>query len=205
MEHENKHKIVPPQEKGRKTSAEAHRDCLSREGAVEVYQEARRRLLDINRWDEYAGAASATFRLTDLLGNEIDRSPEIGDLIRINLPGPGSVSGEGYDWVEIETYIETIDSGRDTDLFAFRVRPAPMPGSGDEVPAHFYTEDATSTFLIQRAGNKVTAAEKGRNEVPNTDADSIRDKIRNTVVGASASIGLAFPQWKSLMEGLLEP
>ena len=205
MEHDNKHKIVPPQETGGKTSAEAHRDCLSREGAREVYLEAKKRLLDINRWNEYAGVASATFQLTDLLGNEIARSPEMGDLIRISIPGPGSVAGDGYDWVEIETYIETIDAIRDIDLFAFRVRPTHKPGSAAEVPAHFYTEDATSTFLVQRAGNKVTAAEKGRNEVPNTGAETIRDKVRNTLVGAGASLGLSIPQWKALMEGILEP
>ena len=204
MERKTPHtKIVPPQEKGRKTSAEAHIDNPTRDEAIVVYQEAKRKLMDINQWDEYAGAASGTFHLTDPMGNLVDRIPQMGDLIRINIPGPGPISGDGYDWVCIEAYLETIDHERDLDLFAFRVRPVPYPFSEDEVPAHFYSDETTSTFLLQRAGTRVTAAEKGRNEIPNTETENIIDKIRNSAVAFGASMGIAIPQWKALMEGIL--
>ncbi len=191
--------IVPPKEKGRNSSVEAHVDCATREEAIAVYQEARRRLLDINRWDIYAGTGSAVFSLTDTAGNAVSHSPEMGDLIKIQLPGSAR-----YDWVEIEEYVETIDRQRDNDLFAFRVRPTKAPDAKGDAPTHFFTEDATSTFLIQRVGNKVTAAEKGRNEIPNHEGEKFFDKVRNLIVGASASFGLSVPQWEALILGILQ-
>lgn len=190
--------IVPPKEKGMSTSMEAHAECSTREEAIALYQEARRKLLDINHWEDYAGMG-ATFALTDPAGNQVFHVPEMGDLIRINIPATGS----GYDWVMIEEYIETIDRQRDNDLFAFRVRPTTDPHTDEEAPAHFYTDDATSTFLIQRAGTKLTAAEKGRNEIPNTGSEAFLDKVRNLMVGTAASLGMSKLEWKPLMEGIL--
>jgi hypothetical protein len=204
MKHLRETKIVPVQQTGRHTGAEAHRNLDTREEAIQVYQEAKSRLLNINQWGTYAGIASATFRLTDPQGNEVDREPELGDLIRIDIPGPGSSAGGGYDWVCIEAYLETIDAARDDDTFGFRVRPARNPKSDDPAPAHFYNQETTSTFLVQRAGSKVTAAEKGRNEVPNTDAERWTDRLRNSTIAFGASLGMAIPQWKALLEGILE-
>jgi len=204
MRHTRETKIVPAQETGRHTSAEAHREFDTHEAAVQCYTEARRRLLNINEWDLYAGVASATFQLTDPQGNPVYREPELGDLIRINIPGPGSRAGDGYDWVCIEAYLETIDAARDDNTFGFRVRPASNPKSEDTAPAHFYSEESTSTFLIQRAGNKVTGAEKGRNEIPNMDADRWTDRARNSAIAFGASLGMAIPQWKALMDGILD-
>lgn len=178
---------------------EAHTECSSREEAISVYQEARRRLLDINRWDIYAGKGSAVFSLTDASGFPVNHIPEMGDLIRIQLPGSSR-----YDWVKIEEYVETIDRGRDNDLFALRVRPTKDPDSKEDAPAHFFTEDATSTFLIQRAGTRVTAAEKGRNEIANTDNDSFFSKVRNLIVGTGAKLGFSVPQWEALILGILQ-
>jgi hypothetical protein len=53
-------------------------------------------------------------------------------------------------------------------------------------------------------GTIVTAEEHGRNEVPNTDTSSTIDNIRNTLVGWSARIGLSYPQWKSLVKGIID-
>jgi hypothetical protein len=204
MKHPRETKIVPAQQTGRHTGAEAHRDLDTREEAIQLFLEAKDRLLNINKWNTYAGMASANFQLTDPQGNEVDREPELGDLIRIDIPGPGSSAGGGYDWVCIEAYLETIDAARDDDTFGFRVRPTRNPDSSDPAPAHFYNKETTSTFLIQRAGNKVTAAEKGRNEVPNTDAERWTDRVRNSAVAFGASMGIATPQWKALVEGILE-
>jgi hypothetical protein len=39
--------------------------------------------------------------------------------------------------------------------------------------------------------------------VPNTDTSLITDNIRNTLVSWSAKIGLSYPQWKSLVKGIV--
>lgn len=204
MEMKKEEKIVPPQQVGEQSGSEVREEAGTREEAVQRFILAKSRLLDINRWHELSGAASATFRLTDAHGHLRQRSPQIGDLIRIDLPGPGPSAGDGFDWVRIETIEDESDPEGEKEFFAFRVRPVRSPGSGDNSSAHFYTSDATSSFIVQREGNTLTAAEKGRNEVSNTDAESFLDKIRNALVALGAKSGLAKPQWKSLMEGVLQ-
>lgn len=189
--------IVPPKHTGASSSTEAHIECSTREEAINAYLQARSRLLDINRWHIYAGSKTV-FTLTEPSGLPVDHSPEMGELIKIEIPAGGTY------WVMIEEYVETIDRQRDNDLFAFRVRPTQDPASDEEAPAHFFTDEATSTFLIQRAGTKITAAEKGRNEVPNLEADKFTDKVKNFVIGTAASLGFSKIQWKPLMEGILK-
>jgi hypothetical protein len=198
-------KIVPAQTKGMKSGAEENLECSTREEAILRYVSARNRLMQINNWHRYMGMEKNIFALTDPDGNLVSGVPEIGFLVRIDLPVvPGSASGQGYDWVRIEAIDEKKDTERDLDFFAFRVRPAVNPKDDSKEAAHFYTEDATSTFLIQRAGTKVTAAEKGRNEVPNVKAEKITDKIRNSVIALGAMAGLSAIQWKLLMNGVLK-
>lgn len=201
---ETAEKIIPKQKEGSKTGATATAELTDKKEATELFKVAKSRLLDINTWDKLCGVASATFELTDKAGNKISGTPEVGNLIRIDLPGPGTISGEGYDWVRIEAIEDNSDSEAEEEAFAFRVRPVKNPVSDDDAPAHFYTDDATSSFIIERRGTIITASEKGRNEKPNTDTAKIVDKVRNAVVATGAKNGLAYPQWKTLMEGLLK-
>ena len=195
--------IVPGKILGEQSGAQADRRTETIDEAKTLFHKAKKRLFDINHWHDYAGAGSATFTLTNKFGNEINRPPEIGDFIKIDLPGPGSSEGEGYDWVEIEA-IEEKKEPID-EYAAIRVRPAPNPRTpGDNKIAHFHKDTATSTFIVQREGTLISAAEKGRNELQNKDNLSIFDKIRNMVVSFTASKGAAYPQWKALMEGFLE-
>ena len=57
------------------------------------------RLQNVNQWKEYAGNISADFRLVDKAGREVQRQAKKGDYFKIDIPGPGSQSGDGYDWV----------------------------------------------------------------------------------------------------------
>jgi len=199
----NEDKIVPKQEKGSRTGANTEIRCKSREEALILFRRACDRLLDVNNWHKYTGPGSATFHLTDQGGTPISSIPIRGNYIRIDLPGPGPESGDGYDWVRIEAIREDDDPENDLEFFAFRVRPAANPQRIEDATSHFYTEEATSTFMVQRAGHTITAAEMGRNEVPNTEARHAGDKVRNTIVALGAMTGLASVQWKGLMNGIL--
>lgn len=197
--------IIPPQEKGTHNGASKSVTYKSREEALEALTIAKSRLLDINNWAKVAGSGSASFQLTDTQGNFIyDKVPEVGNLIRIDLPGPGNPSGEGYDWVRIEAFDEEQEVDKDQEIYSMQIRPTHNPIHPKEESAHFYTDDTTGSFLITRFGNKVTAAEKGRNEVVNNGTDSFITNVRNTVVVFSAMLGFSLFQWQKFVDGLLQ-
>ena len=169
--------------------------------AQACYQEVKDRLLNVNQWQSYAGKASAAFVLCDEGGNPVERLPRKGDHFRIDIPGPGPVSGDGYDWVQIEAMEEMETPER--EQITIRVRPATSPKNEKSDVAHFFSAEATSNFLVQRDGNTVTAAVLGRNEKPNTEADTIIDKARNTAVATGAVTAFSKLQWTSLVKGLI--
>jgi hypothetical protein len=197
--------LIPVQYKGAKTGASTHAETATRHDAILLFDEAKRRLLDVNHWHKLCGPGSATFQLTDAEGNEIrNRAPEVGDLIRIKLPAPPNAEGKGFDWVRVEEFENTKDLLKDQDIFGFRVRPVRDPSNRAEDAAHFYTSSATSTFLIMRVSSIVTALERGRNEVPNNKPLAILNKIRNLVIAVGAWIGISHSQWGKLVKGIIK-
>lgn len=195
---------VPEQYKGKKLDVDNEVRLSSMEEAQQVFHVAAGRLLDVNEWAEICGPASADFALTDERGNPVHRDPVPGDFFRIDVPGPGPASGDGYDWVRIEYLEDLRNPGASEESITMRVRPAPSPQNPSHDTAHFFSPEATSSFRVIRNGNVVRAEVHGRNEVPNTTVDTNADKIRNAVVGTGAIAGLSTPQWKSLVNGLLE-
>ncbi len=96
-------------------------------------------------------------------GRAVERNADEGDFVRIDIPGPGTRIGHGYDWVIIEALVE--EAGAGAEVISMRVRPAAHPLGDDERVAHFLKSCATSTFQVRRVGNCVSAEEHGRNEV----------------------------------------
>lgn len=197
-----KEKIVPPQYRGGKKDITHSVTAADDDDARKLFFLARNRLLDVNSWQQIAEGMSSSFILSDSRGNKVNRTAEKDDYFKIDLPGPGNREGEGYDWVYIEAIEEKSDSTGPYESIAMRVRPAENPTRGENV-AHFFTDAATSTFLVERRGREVTAAVLGRNEVPNTGTDDVVDKVRNAVVGTTAIAGLSNVQWKNLVKGLI--
>jgi hypothetical protein len=197
--------IVPPQTAGAQKNIDHTVNALDENDARKLFIVARNRLVDINHWDAYCGLVTATFRLTDQHGNEVNRTAEKGDYFRIDLPAPGPVEGRGYDWVRIEEIEDKSNSQGDHEVIGIRVRPAHNPKDKGENVAHFFKEDATSTFVIERDGTEVKAAVYGRNEMPNTETSNVADKVRNAVVGVTAILGFSNVQWKNLVKGLIDP
>jgi hypothetical protein len=190
--------LIPPQKDGIQTNTESTAELETEAAAKAFFDTARDRLLSVNRWHEFAGKATADFQLTDPQGNAVNRAPRKGDFFRINIPAPGNATGDGFDWVRIE------DIEEKADMLAIRVRPASNPQNEDPSIAHFFSGEATSSFMVRREGNKVLAGVYGRNEKPNTETESLKDKIRNAAIATGAIGGFAKLQWKSLVNGLLE-
>lgn len=196
--------IIPEQHAGTKTDIIASVTCESTEDAHQIYDEAKQRLLDVNNWHHLCGIVTATFKLTDETGRNVSGDAKTGYFFKIDIPGPGTLTGEGYDWVRIEN-IENDNMAFECDeVTAIQVRPAGNPKNDKQDVAHFFTDEATSSFLVQRTGTTVTAEVHGRNEKANTDAESAIDKTRNTMVATGAMVGFSAAQWKSLANGLLD-
>jgi hypothetical protein len=131
----------------------------------------------------YAVSTRSTFRLTDENGKPLSRTAQKGNYFKIDLPGPGTMEGPGYDWVCIESIEDLSDPDSTKERIAITVRPAPSPERMGENVAHFFDQHATSSFVLTREGSEVKAAVYGRNELPNTGTTQPVDKVRNAVVG----------------------
>ena len=188
---------LPRQETGSQSNTESEAELTDAAEAQAFYQVVRERLLNVNDWHEWGGTGTADFTLCDATGKEVKRPPQPGDHFRIDIPGPGTKTGAGDDWVRVE---EVKDE--ETCLLV-RVRPASNPTNPDPDIAHFFTDEATSNFMVRCEGNKVIAGVYGRNEKPNTDTTRTADKIRNAAVATGAVSGFSKLQWKALVNGLV--
>jgi hypothetical protein len=179
--------LLPPQTMGEATQMGAEVLKDREEDARYIFERASERLLDVNQWTDLCGSLAAGFQLTDETGKDLQGHAAVNDFIRIDIPGPGSRDGRGYDWVKIEKVEQPVGTSTD-GLFLIQVRPSPAPPiRAGAVPAHFPEESATNTFILERSGKRVIMTVFGRNKL----------------VGSAGAIGLSRGQWKALVQGLL--
>ena len=195
--------ILPAQYTGKEIIAEASVTMPTLHEAITLFNHSKKRLLLVDKWQDLSGMASADFCAMDEEGNETGNAIEKGNLLRVDIPGPGNSDGDGYDWVLVEELKEVDDNK--IQAIAFRVRPTRNPKGNTNNIAHFYDKEATSSFIITRKGTTVYADIIDRNIKPNNDTDSIVDTIRNMPVAIGAIGLLSKVQWQSLAEGLLRP
>jgi hypothetical protein len=200
MEAKNYTGAVPENKEGRGVDATSVKECASVDDAKKLFATARERLLDVSCWQDLTTDALARFQLFDVYGTPVDGRASRGLLIRIDIPGPGTEVADGFDWVEIEE-IKSYESD-DIQSLAVRVRPSKAPG--EEVTAHFYSKDSTSTFTITREYNTVTAAIYDRNLETNKEAESLIDKVRNAVTSIAGQAVFSKIQWKAFADGLID-
>lgn len=194
---------IPVQVKGKQMDIRESRHYGTQEEVVKAYHSARNRLLSINQWHDFAGTTSASFELFDALGHKINRFPKIGDYVRIDIPGPGSVIGSGYDWVKV-TQLED----RSEDYYTLITLQPSIPPANirkrDEV-AHFFKPTASTNIEIKVQHLSLQVNYFGRNEETNNTSDLLVENIRNSLIGFGAKLGFSYPQWKKLVAGLLDP
>ena len=201
MKHKDFTGIVPTQYTGEEIEADASVKLNDSNEASTFYEKTKDRLLNVNEWHIVAGGISATFNVLDRSGKEVKRAVQKGDYFKIDIPGPGSKEGEGYDWVQVEELKEITQN--DVQSIGFRVRPCSNPFSEKNETAHFYGPESTSSFIVTRDRNEIRAIIIDRNIKTNKEAEKLTDKIRDTVVGVSA-IGLFSKlQWQQLANCLL--
>lgn len=189
--------LIPRQRSGSEKNFFHERSFLTEAAAHAEFEMACIRLLHVNNWHRIAGPASAVFFLFNEREMLLNRPVQLGDYIRIGIPGPRGKSGGGFDWVYVEAYRQ------EPEAVAIRVRPCEAPdGSGI---AHFLQEEATSTFAVWQEALTVFSGIFGRNEAPNlSQTDNLSDTLRNLLVAAMSIAGVADAQWTALAKGFIE-
>ena len=192
---------IPSQVRGKKLDISEEKAYRTRDEAFAAFKRARERLYAINQWQEFAGTASATFELVNALGHHLSRSPQVGDYVKVDIPGPGSFVGKGYDWVRI-TQLEDRLEDCYVEISLQPSMPPEILRDRDEV-AHFFKPSASTNIEIELRDLTVYANYYGRNQETNTESELFIENARNAFIGLGAKIGLSYPQWKRLIEGIL--
>ncbi|WP_345084855.1 hypothetical protein [Nemorincola caseinilytica] len=196
--------LIPEQISGKKVDLSHTAELATQEEAAACFARARMRMLDPGTWHELSGALSAEFILVPQTGTPPHQWAQTHDHIKIDIPGPGPSSGKGYDWVLIELIKDETDAIAPSERVGMRLSPCSDPTGKDTDTAHFFTGQASSTFVITRNGNKVVAQYHGRNEMPNIKTTRTVDNIRNAIVASGALASLSEMQWMSLIKGFLK-
>jgi hypothetical protein len=196
--------IIPGQEAGKQNDLYYRREEEDREHAVKCFTRAYKRMLNPRVWHKLCGALSAEFKLVDGTDDPHRLAME-GDHYRIDITGPGPRAGDGYDWVMVEAVEVHADPDAEQESAAMRLRTCKNPKGNTQDTAHFFTDAATSTFIISRMGNAVTASYHGRNEQPNTETQNSIDNLRNGAVASGAMAALSEAQWQTLITEFLQP
>jgi hypothetical protein len=127
------------------------------------------------------------------------KSPEVGDYIRIDIPGPVP-----------ENWVRVIRVHVAPDEAEFVVKPSPDPRKGGEAGSgeveHFFRREASSTFRVDRQGATLTGWEIGKNEgINNQDEQAGNRGVLNTVVAEGGWALFQELQWKKLTDYLVQP
>lgn len=193
---------IPEQHTGASVDVVCSKSYATPHEAQKAFYALKERFLQVNSWEQYAGEGSADFKVYSSDRLPVIRSVQQGDYFRINIPGPANPSGEGDDWVQVQKITE--DESDSEACISITVKPVPCPLNDDKDVAHFFTNEATSTFIVRRNGNELSAEVHGRNEKPNIKGVDIKDTLRNTLVATGSVFGFSKIQWKKLTDGLME-
>jgi hypothetical protein len=201
MEEKNHSHSVPENHHGDSVDSETSREFGDITEARAFFDKGKVRLLDVNRWHEFSGEELALFMLTDTTGTQVPGPAQEGHYIKIDIPGPGTKKGDGFDWVIIEEVKE--ERSGSAESLALRVRPTDDPTSEGHDTTHFYSNESTSTFIITQDQLTVSAGVYDRNLEANGESDNLFDKVRNAIVGFVGKKAFSALQWKVFTEGLL--
>jgi hypothetical protein len=161
--------------------------------ATEAYVRSVEKLFHVNAWSDLS-MFTADFTLYDQAAQpKLDGTVEPGDYILINLPGPLPIN-----WVRV------TDKQIDECWAEFTVQPSADPretNSGEVV--HFFTDQARSTFRVERSGTRITAAEIGQQEAINNHEKAGDRALINTAIAEGGWLFYQKIQWKLLTDYLV--
>lgn len=167
--------------------------CRDENTAREAFGKAREKVFDVNRWSSLS-AITADFILHDQLGRPKPTGrPEVGDHIRVELPGPAP-----------ENWVQVIQVEDDENKAGFTARPCADPRDKTGSTEHFFTDASTSTFRVSLVGLTVFACQIGENErVNNQNPEAGERSAVNTMIAGAGWLFYQKIQWKTLTDYLV--
>jgi hypothetical protein len=165
---------------------------------AEAGKEFRRsveKLFMADRWSDLPGLNS-TFELYDARGaRKAGGRVAVGDHIKIILPG-----------VPLDNWVVVTDVKEEGDLAEYTTSPTQDPNSdpNDQQVKHFFIEDATSTFRVERQGKTIKAWEIGKTEgINNQGEDAGKRGVINTLIAEGGWAGFQRHQWEKVTDFLV--
>ena len=161
-----------------------------------VFRRLKRKIFHIEKWNSESGLSK--FALFDENGSaQMEKIAAVGDFIRITLPGSGK-----NDWVKI---VEIYDT---SDEIVLTVQPSLDPTDKEDKSAtsHFFTNDSTNNFCLQKTGIKLNFYVVGLGEKSNTeDTSGVVETVRNfATANISHLLGIQKAQWQTFCENFIE-
>ncbi len=174
----------------------ATRNCSSETEAKNVFQRLIQKLFNIEQWNAESNLSS--FALFDENGfAKMEKIAAVGDFMRITLPGSGK-----DDWVKI---VEIHDAA---DEIVLTVQPSPNPTDKEDnsTTSHFFTNDSTNNFCLQKNGIKLNFYVIGLGEKSNTeDTSGTIETVRNfATANIGHFLGIQKAQWQNFCENFVE-
>lgn len=194
-------KLIPVQKIGKCSDTFSSLEIKELNNPDIAYKSIKNRLLDVNNWAHYATLTNADFILLDEKGNKIDRLVAESDFMKVRFSRLQKIISARHDYVRVNSIITIpITFG---DALVMQLVPAHNPAkSGSEID-HFFTSEASNTFVLYRDAAKIHLSVHGRNEVPNFKVSKTTKKIRNMLFTVLGILAVSKVQWKSLAHGLL--
>lgn len=179
-------------------SSVARAECrfASASEAEKHFAEFKTKLFQINRWN--AHSALISFALFGENGEERAReTAAAGDFIRMTLIASGK-----DDWVKIIK----IDDAPDEVVLTVQPSRNPTEKNGEQaVTSHFFTDESTNNFCLQRNDEAINFYVVGLNEKSNTrDTKNILETVRNAAVANLGHYsGIQELEWTQFCENFL--
>jgi len=194
--------LLPVNKKGSKNNASADILFEKQDEADEYFERLSKNLLKINDWKVNAGKNPTVFFIYNKDNQKRHELVEENDLVKIKMPAPKNKLGNGFDWV-IVTQLKIIEKP-DLKVFLLQMKPHICPENINGGVAHFYTEDATNTFILSKRNKTIQLSVHGRNEIPNTKKVGFLNACRNFFVAGGGIFGGSKMQWQDFAEEFIK-
>ncbi|MCU7619314.1 hypothetical protein NZ698_19205 [Chryseobacterium sp. PBS4-4] len=191
--------LVPINRKGSENNAVAFLNCQSETEAFEKFKKLSQNLLKINDWNVKGGKNPTEF---SIYNKDKSQSVQENDLVKIKIPAPENKLGNGFDWIVVKK-IQIIEK-TDVKVFLLQMKPNSCPENSNKKTAHFYMEDASSTFILSKKNDTIQFSIHGRNEIPNTKKIGFLNSCRNFFVANGGIFGGSKLQWQDFAEEFIK-
>lgn len=177
--------------------ATARRSFATFSEAETAFNKFHRKLFQIRKWNADSGLTS--FELFDESGNVCARdAAQTGDFVRVTLTGSGK-----SDWVKI------IRTDELPDEIILTVQPSynPTETTPDKsVTSHFFTDESTNNFCLQRSDTAINVYVIGLDEKSNKqDTNNIIETARNVATANLGHyLGIQTGEWTTFCRNFLE-